>query len=778
MLARTPVTYDPTDTSHHANISEFLRETGFQPFYAMNEEYPLPDKPSVIFTHKLLLIQNHVDNYYEVITGERCPRGTYISLGQLTVETDQVVYVRYKTPMQKQIHEVDLTDIPDKFNDDIIDFFNSHISGEFFTTDTLYDLPKSVMNHESIVTFSQPTLFIKDERGFYVEVISEKTWTSPNCIEFTITGHLSLQADGTLAYKPYSQPQARTQVILDPCETLSQEHRQLLERLLKASLEAGQTCLPPGTRRMFLPDTGKWIYVDLKKAIVQKKHENKERPQWEVLDVQLGKGSFGTVYKSGAKLQFRKNGELKCKPSNWAIKVQEHSAVYPEKKALSEYGFSKLTPHLFSHAGPTFSEVDGKMYSFSFVPYFEGVELFDYYLQAAIDFGPRKVLRLMLELAYAIQHQITEAGLVHRDIKLENFIVRRVGGQFCVYSVDFGLSKLESYKDTNEFRGAAGYVSPEVMRGRGSSPKSDIFSLSRIFAVLLGQPFVYPEDYAITSHAENVVSGKQYDEVCTSERMRASMDATHAVILRNLCYFMGSCNPAERASSQDVIDTLQQVIWEDRLMCKLGSKAEASNTARIANNFRSMLRMLRPEGVSTFTEEVANTLNELTDAEAIFSLLAKISGAEVLSECRDKTAILKAVKDIADEYAFQVEQLQALSLEARSLDKETNSVIIDKINHALQKCNNPRVVGLDKIALLTASLEKTVFKINRQIQALRDTSPLLVSYSPISMQAGARPSEAGTFSRKGKEKQRLPNQMERQEKDSQEKLLSSLAKNL
>ena len=86
--------------------------------------------------------------------------------------------------------------------------------------------------------------------------------------------------------------------------------------------------------------------------------------------------------------------------------------------------------------------------------------------------------------ALAVAHR---AGVVHRDIKPGNVIVRPDG---TVKVTDFGIAQAlgqASLTDTGTVMGTAAYVAPEQARGQATSPASDIYSLGiLLFQMLTG----------------------------------------------------------------------------------------------------------------------------------------------------------------------------------------------------------------------------------------------------------------------------------------------------
>nr|WP_281363962.1 serine/threonine-protein kinase [Microbacterium immunditiarum] len=98
---------------------------------------------------------------------------------------------------------------------------------------------------------------------------------------------------------------------------------------------------------------------------------------------------------------------------------------------------------------------------------------------------PDEVAHLASELASGL-HAVHEAGLLHRDVKPSNVLLGAAsdpGVDFHVKLADFGLAQIigaESVTTPGVVLGTAAYLSPEQVRGHGSSPASDIYALGLV----------------------------------------------------------------------------------------------------------------------------------------------------------------------------------------------------------------------------------------------------------------------------------------------------------
>jgi serine/threonine protein kinase len=99
------------------------------------------------------------------------------------------------------------------------------------------------------------------------------------------------------------------------------------------------------------------------------------------------------------------------------------------------------------------------------------------------------IVHLLEGVAY-----LHDRGIMHRDLKLENIMVKKDGrsGQVIPVIVDLGLAEYTSAAKYLYTRcGTPGYVAPEVLRIKSADPVQtyssacDVFSLGVIFHILM-----------------------------------------------------------------------------------------------------------------------------------------------------------------------------------------------------------------------------------------------------------------------------------------------------
>jgi hypothetical protein len=120
-----------------------------------------------------------------------------------------------------------------------------------------------------------------------------------------------------------------------------------------------------------------------------------------------------------------------------------------------------------------------------------GPNLKDMILARELDAG--RSLRILTPIADALDVAHGQ-GLIHRDIKPQNILV---SGRDHAYLADFGLTKAPGEKSltkTGQFVGTLDYISPEQIRGKPASSKSDIYALAAVLYECLTGVVPYAKD--------------------------------------------------------------------------------------------------------------------------------------------------------------------------------------------------------------------------------------------------------------------------------------------
>ena len=205
----------------------------------------------------------------------------------------------------------------------------------------------------------------------------------------------------------------------------------------------------------------------------------------------VGSGGMGLVYRAEQRILGRTVALKVIRPE-----IAE-SGDY-RARFLREARFAAAVDH--PHVVSVFDagEQEGRLYLA--MQWVDGLDL-GTLLDREQRLAPERTVLIGVQLAQALQ-AVHDAGLVHRDVKPSNVLVRDIGGRDHAYLTDFGIAKAPAAQDsltrTGWVIGTPGYLSPEQIRGQQPGPRSDLYALGCIiFEALTGQrPFGGDDDLA------------------------------------------------------------------------------------------------------------------------------------------------------------------------------------------------------------------------------------------------------------------------------------------
>ncbi|MBL7960817.1 serine/threonine-protein kinase [bacterium] len=212
---------------------------------------------------------------------------------------------------------------------------------------------------------------------------------------------------------------------------------------------------------------------------------------YKIID-KVGEGGMGIVYKA-QDLNLDRFVALKFLPERLSNSEQDRARFLQEAKAASALNH----PNICTIHG--IEEHDKQM--FIVMELVEGQTLNE--KKSSISFKQAIDIGIQLAEGLAVAH---EKGIVHRDIKPDNIMIRKDG---IAQIMDFGLAKLRGVSRlTKEGStvGTAGYMSPEQVQGQDADHRSDIFSLGvLLYELFTGQlPFRGVHETALMYEIVNV----------------------------------------------------------------------------------------------------------------------------------------------------------------------------------------------------------------------------------------------------------------------------------
>ena len=197
----------------------------------------------------------------------------------------------------------------------------------------------------------------------------------------------------------------------------------------------------------------------------------------------LGEGGMGSVWLAeDLKLDGRKVA-VKMLPSVLAGK----KAAYKQVKQEALMAMKLSHPNIATVRA--FEEEDGN--PFLVMDYIEGQGLDDILAEKG-KLSEEETLRLLTPVAAALDYAHAQ-GVVHRDVKPGNVIVRKDGTPFVL---DFGIAREiqeTMTRVTGKFSsGTLLYMSPEQLRGRAPKAAQDVYSFAAVtYECLKGRPPFY-----------------------------------------------------------------------------------------------------------------------------------------------------------------------------------------------------------------------------------------------------------------------------------------------
>jgi serine/threonine protein kinase len=168
-----------------------------------------------------------------------------------------------------------------------------------------------------------------------------------------------------------------------------------------------------------------------------------------------------------------------------------------------------------------------------------GATLKDLIVGRELDAG--RTLRILTQVADALD-SAHEAGLIHRDIKPHNILVR-AGRRDHAFLADFGVTKVRggtNLTKTGHFVGTVDYMAPEQIRGEAATRETDIYALGTVLYECLSGVVPFPKDSDVAVMYAHLADPPP---TITSERpeLPPQLDAVISTAMAK--------NPADRYSS-------------------------------------------------------------------------------------------------------------------------------------------------------------------------------------------------------------------------------------
>ncbi|CBJ27498.1 Ca2+/calmodulin-dependent protein kinase, EF-Hand protein superfamily [Ectocarpus siliculosus] len=196
-------------------------------------------------------------------------------------------------------------------------------------------------------------------------------------------------------------------------------------------------------------------------------------------DKELGRGTYGRVIQATHRGTGR---QYACKVVHVTrMEPRQVSKLFSEVSVLRELDH----PHIVRMRQVFYS----KRHIYMIMDLATGGELFHLVTKNPGDCATEPEIRRMLTNMLSAVGYMHRHGIVHRDLKLENWLMQTPGDTTAVKLIDFGLSKHFTLdQNMQQAVGSTYYVAPEVLQG-SYGPKCDMWSMGVIaYMMVSGAP--------------------------------------------------------------------------------------------------------------------------------------------------------------------------------------------------------------------------------------------------------------------------------------------------
>ena len=327
---------------------------------------------------------------------------------------------------------------------------------------------------------------------------------------------------------------------------------------------------------------------------------------------EVGQGGMAIVYRAQDET-LRREVAGKVLHPHLLAEAESRARLQREARAVAKLKHDCIV-QIFDYSG------DDSLSSFIVTEFIDGQTLKQFLANRKLPV-PEMAALIVLEVGDALAHAHS-LGIIHRDVKPENVMVRKDGA---IKLMDFGVAQvvdLERMTVTGQILGSPAYMAPEVLDGKTLDFRSDIFSLGvMLYQMATGVlPFAGKNPHEVL---KRIGEGRFADPRTVSPRVSAHLAkviarslarnpndryARIALMLDDLCTYVvdaGLENPREELRRFFTAPETYEKGLDHRLATALvasGQREQATrNTARALELWNRALA-LEPENPTVLAE--------------------------------------------------------------------------------------------------------------------------------------------------------------------------------
>ena len=182
---------------------------------------------------------------------------------------------------------------------------------------------------------------------------------------------------------------------------------------------------------------------------------------------EVGQGGMAVVYRAQDET-LRREVAVKVLHPHLLAEAESRARLQREARAVAKLNHDGIL-QIFDYSG------DDAESSFIVTEFIDGQTLKQFLANRRLPV-PELAALIVLEVGSALAHAHS-FGIIHRDVKPENVMVRKDGA---IKLMDFGVAQvvdLERMTVTGQILGSPAYMAPEVLDGKTLDFRSDVFSL-------------------------------------------------------------------------------------------------------------------------------------------------------------------------------------------------------------------------------------------------------------------------------------------------------------